>query len=353
MLHPEAPVLSQFFTSAFLHANLLHLIGNMIFLWVFGNAMNDRFGHLGYLAFYLAGGVMAGVWYVIMSGTAPVLGASGAISAVTGAYLVLLPRARVLVMALLLYIFVPFELSSLYFIGIQIAFNLLMVAVDTGGHAGGVAYWAHIGGYVIGIAVAAGLLATRILPRDAFDLLNLIRAGHRRRQYRRMVSQGWDPFGRGGPGPGEDTSRWVSSRTVGSSTPDNVLSREMDIRKNIAEACSAHNLAVAADKYVELVQLADDAVLPRQQQLDVANQLMASERYPQAADAYERFLKHYSGYEHLSDIHLMLGLLYGRYLQQYDRAEHYLQLAAESLRDPRKADLARSDLAMVRQRRRG
>ncbi|HAU37435.1 MAG TPA: hypothetical protein DCX07_06915, partial [Phycisphaerales bacterium] len=99
-----------------------------------------------------------------------------------------------------------------------------------------------------------------------------------------------------------------------------------------------------------LVQVADGAVLPRTQQLDVANQLMADQQYPAAADAYERFLRHYGGYEHLGDIHLMLGILYGRYLHQYERAAQMLERAVAELTDERKVQLARNDLAAARAR---
>ena len=95
MLQPQAPQLHQFFSCMFLHADTVHLLGNMVFLWVFGSAVNDKLGHAGYAAFYLAGGVIAGVGYVLLSGVAPALGASGAIAAVTGAFLVLFPRVRV------------------------------------------------------------------------------------------------------------------------------------------------------------------------------------------------------------------------------------------------------------------
>ena len=79
LLHPDEPMAFQFLASMFMHGGWGHLIGNMIFLWVFGNAVNDSFGHVGYLAFYLAGGIIAGLGYVLLSGVAPVLGASGAI----------------------------------------------------------------------------------------------------------------------------------------------------------------------------------------------------------------------------------------------------------------------------------
>ena len=352
LLHPDQPELFQFISSVFLHGGWMHLIGNMIFLWVFGNALNDRFGHAGYLAFYLAGGVLAGIGYVLLSGHAPVLGASGAISAVTGAYLVLFPRVRVTLL-MWFYFITYFDVSSLLFLLFQFIWNLVMSLNESiaGMGAGGVAYAAHSSGYVFGIAVAAMLLVGRLLPRDAFDLLNLIRSSHRRKRFRRMVSQGYDPFHVVRP-PGEQPEkRWVRSTTVDTASSDTPAAAELELRRTIAEACRRNDLPEAASRYLRLVQVSEDAILPRQQQLDVANHLMSSENHPAAADAYERFLKHYGGYEHKADIYLMLGLLYGRYLQQYDQAEHYLELAIGALQDPGKLQLARADLQAVRRRR--
>jgi len=355
LLHPDAPVIWQFFTSVFLHGGFMHLAGNMVFLWVFGNALNDRFGHVAYLAFYLAAGVLAGVGYVLLSGRAPVLGASGAICGVTGAYLVLFPRVRVTVLVIF-YFITTMQISSLFFVGFQIAYDLLMTLMDWAGRGGGVAYAAHVSGYLFGGAVSVLLLLARVLPRDPMDLLNLGGAFRRRGQYRRMVSQGYDPFmgAPRGAAPGQrplGRSKWVQTRTVQSVQPESQVAREMELRRDITAACARHDMQAAADRYLQLVQISDDAVLSRQNQLDVANQLMASEHYPAAADAYERFLAHYGGYEYAGDIYLMLGLLYGRYLHQYDRAELLLQRAIESLPDPRKVELARNELQAVRHRR--
>jgi len=353
LLDPESLQLFQFFSSVFLHAHWAHLAGNMLFLWVFGNAVNDRLGHGGYLAFYLAGGVLAGLGYVLMSGEAPLLGASGAIAAVTGAYLVLLPRARVTVL-LVLYFITYFEISSLYFLMFQFIFNLVMSLTPdiTGRSAGGIAYAAHSTGYAFGIAVSVLLLALRVLPRDVFDLLNLFRTARRRHQYRTMLARGYDPFGHGMTAPPQ-TVRPVEAVTVMEDVPDTPAARELQLRREISEAYGRNDFPAAAEKYLQLVQIADQAVLSRQQQLDMANQLMTAERHPAAADAYERFLKHYANYEHVGDIFLMLGLLYGRYLQQDNLAETYLQRATEKLRDPRKLNMARGDLQAVRQRRYG
>ena len=354
MLHPDNPALRQFFSSMFLHGSFAHLAGNMLFLWVFGNAMNDRFGHAGYLAFYLAGGILAGVGYLLLSGNAPVLGASGAISAVTGAYLVLLPRSRVTVVALLIYMLYPFEIPSLLFLLFQFIWNLLLTVGGMAGpfaRGGGVAYAAHSSGYLFGIVIAVGLLALRILPRDAFDLLNLVRAWRRRTRYRRMTAQGDDPFNHVSPKIRQARSRWVETKTIDQIAPDMPAAKELQLRKEISEAFSNKALPAAAGKYLELVQLADEPILSRPQQLDIANHLMASEQHAAAADAYERFLKHYGNYEYIADIYLMLGLLYGRYLHQYARAEPCLQQAIDSLDDQQKLELARNVLNTVRQER--
>jgi len=345
LLHPAHPEVLTCFTSMFMHGSWMHLLGNMLFLWVFGNAVNDSFGHVGYLAFYLAGGLAAAFAYLLISGTAPVLGASGAISAVTGAFLVLFPRVRVTVLFVLFYI-IPFEITSLVFLALQFIWNL--VQTFQRGETG-VAYAAHSGGYVFGIGVAAVLLAIGLLPRDVYDLLSLVRTWRRRQGYRRMVSGGYDPFS--GPsrlrrprGQRVEPEAHPAGPAAGSD------SREAGLRARISELHRRGDFSLAARGYLELVQLAPYAVLPLAQQLDVANYLMSAEQYPAAADAYERFLTHYGTYQYVGDIKLMLGLIYGRYLRQDDRAEEYLSQSLSELVDDSKKELARTELEKVRRR---
>ena len=350
LLHPDEPQVYQFFSSMFMHATWMHLIGNMLFLWVFGNAVNDSLGHLGYLAFYLAGGLIAGVGYVLISGAAPVLGASGAISAVTGAFMVLYPRVRVTVLMFLPFLLLmPFEISSLFFLLMQFAWNLYASLSEAGG---GVAYAAHSSGYVFGIAVAGALLALRLLPRDIHDLLSLIRMWRRRRSYRRTVAGGYDPFSftPGAPAGQGASRRRIQTRTLASEAADTASGRELQLRRMISADHARGDFAAAAAGYLKLVQLADDALLPLSQQLDVANYLMSAEQYPAAADTYERFLRHYKNYEYIGDIRLMLGLIYSRYLHQDQLAETYLSRAIAGLADAGKAQLASSELEKVRQR---
>jgi membrane associated rhomboid family serine protease len=350
LLQPAAPNLLQFFTSMFMHANAEHLIGNMVFLWVFGNALNDRLGHAGYLLFYLAGGVMAGLGYLAVSGSAPVLGASGAISAVTGAYMVLFPRVQV-TMLFWFIIITTFQVSSLVFLAIQFVWNLWMSAqvVLAPGVSAGVAYVAHSSGYVFGILVAALLLWTRIIPPDAFDLLNLFKAWKRRSHYRRMVSQGYEPFAQSATAKG--ASRQVKAKVTVAPQDNSQNNEAQRLRRELSTAMRRGDFDAAANLYQELTALDPQVALPRQQQLDVANHLMGTQNYAASAEAYERFLAHYPNYRYVADIHLMLGLLYSRYLHRCDSAEAMLQRAIDGLSDPVKRQMAETELAACRKRK--
>lgn len=142
-------------TSMFLHGGWLHLLGNMLFLWVFGGNVEDRLGHGRFLGLYLASGLLAAAtqMWVAPDAMMPMIGASGAIAGVLGAYLFLFPRARVLTLVPILFLFFFWELPAilvlaLWFLG---QFVSGVAVLDTGQALyGGVAYWAHIGGFLAG-----------------------------------------------------------------------------------------------------------------------------------------------------------------------------------------------------------
>lgn len=138
----------------FLHGGLLHLAGNMLFLFIFGDNLEDAFGHVGYLAFYLASGIGAGLIQVLADPASgvPVVGASGAIAGVMGAYLLLFPRARVDMVFLIVVVPVFFTLPAATML---ILWFVLQLVAGLGGAEAGVAYWAHAGGFVVGAALAA------------------------------------------------------------------------------------------------------------------------------------------------------------------------------------------------------
>ncbi len=143
-------------TSIFLHGSWLHLLGNMWFLWVFGDNIEDSFGHFNYLLFYLVCGVGASLVHTVANlySREPAVGASGAISGVMGAYIVLFPRARVITWVPPFFIL---PLPSVVVLAIWFAEQFLSGISTLGGHgAGGVAWWAHIGGFIIGALLAWG-----------------------------------------------------------------------------------------------------------------------------------------------------------------------------------------------------
>jgi membrane associated rhomboid family serine protease len=148
----------------FMHASIVHIGGNMLFLWIFGNNVEDAMGHVKFLAFYIAGGLAALALQVAVapSSHAPTLGASGAIAAVLGGYILLYPRARVLTLVIIIFFFTVIELPALVMLGIwfaqQAVFGATNLTTPTGS-SGGVAYFAHIGGF------AFGLLTIKLLAR--------------------------------------------------------------------------------------------------------------------------------------------------------------------------------------------
>ena len=141
-------------TSMFLHGGWLHLAGNMLYLWIFGNNTEDRFGHLPFLAFYLACGVAAAGLHILPDpgSRIPLVGASGAISGVLGAYMVLFPHARVLVLVPLGFMFLQ-RIRAVWMLAIWFGLQMVSALLDPTGE-GGVAWWAHVGGFVVGALVA-------------------------------------------------------------------------------------------------------------------------------------------------------------------------------------------------------
>ncbi len=161
----QMPAALTIFTSMFLHASVLHIAGNMLYLWIFGNNVEDAMGHVRFLLFYLVCGVVAAMTlaYVDPSARIPMVGASGAISGVLAAYLLLFPRARVTVIVPLVIIFYPFRITAVWVVGFWFLLQLFNAAVTRPGEPG-VAWWAHVGGF------AAGLLLTPFLKSSEFPL---------------------------------------------------------------------------------------------------------------------------------------------------------------------------------------
>jgi len=173
---PTAPTWLTVFTSMFMHGGLLHLGGNLLFLWIFGNNVEDSMGPVKFLLFYLLGGLAATGLQIAVGPDSmiPNVGASGAIAGVLGGYLILFPRARVITVIFIVFFFTIIELPALLILGFWFLQQLLFGYFDLGsaGAEGGVAYFAHIGGF------AFGLLAIKAFADERKRRSQLERARH-------------------------------------------------------------------------------------------------------------------------------------------------------------------------------
>jgi hypothetical protein len=158
--YPLVAVVLPFFTSMFLHGSWMHVIGNMWFLYIFGDNVEDYLGHFKYLVFYLVAGILAMGAQVVTDPLSPVptLGASGAIAGVLGAYFILYPRARVLTWFFVFIIYIPAWIILGYWFAFQFLSGAATSLVYEGKSVGGVAFWAHVGGFI------AGAIMIKIFP---------------------------------------------------------------------------------------------------------------------------------------------------------------------------------------------
>ncbi len=328
VLNGQYPRWWEFLTYQFIHADFWHLLFNMWFLWVFGNSINDRLGNASYLVFYLAGGAFAGMGYA-MSHEGALVGASGSIAAVTTAFMVLCPRSRILFL-FWFFIITTFELPALWVILFKIVLfdNVIGPMLSSG--ATNVAYSAHIFGYLYGFVATIGLLLFRLISRDQFDLLALLKRWNQRREFavamRDPVAQARAQYGAVARPIVMDPQkrREVAAR----------LDRIAELRGMLGQALSQKPPAPEAiDLYEQLLSIDVDQFLARHYQLEIARLLYAHGKYPQAAGAFENYLKHYPKSDDQDEVRLLLGIVYARDLEQFEIARGHLSAALEVLRD--------------------
>jgi membrane associated rhomboid family serine protease len=169
---PETSTWITLFTSMFMHGGLLHLGGNMLFLWIFGNNVEDSMGPVKFILFYVLGGLAADAAQILVDtgSRTPTIGASGAVAGVLGGYLLLFPHARVVTLIFIIFFFTILELPAILFLGVWILQQALFAYFDLAGTSeGGVAYFAHIGGFVFGLLMVR-TFAGRRRKRDTLGL---------------------------------------------------------------------------------------------------------------------------------------------------------------------------------------
>jgi len=332
----------QLITYQFLHsyADVLHVVFNMLFLWVFGSAVEDRMGRVSFLLFFLMGGMFAGVAHMIVS-IAPVIGASGSVAAVTGAFLALFPRSKIQIL-FFFFIIGVYAIPALWFILFYLVIDLMRAAGTLFGGSSGVAYAAHLGGYVFGFAVAVAMLGLNMIKHEEFDILYLYKQARRRAAFRAMNRQSagavWDqPVKKhaSAPAPVAADQDKADKRSEARREDPHAAKRNR-IRKLISQ----HQLDRAAKAYSEALNDAPDLYFRADQQLDLANQLYAQGDAEHAAAAYELFLDRYTRSAEAPRVRLLLATVYARHLSRQDRARELLESVRDSLRDENDARFA-------------
>ena len=159
--------LATFFTAMFMHGGLVHILGNMWFLWIFGDNVEDRLGHLRYLIFYLITGIIGSMVFILTAPASkvPIVGASGAIAGILGGYLVSFPRARVLALVPVFFFLTLVEIPAVIFLMLWFFIQLFNGAISLGGLANSVAWWAHIGGFLAGVVLVKVLSGKTKSPK--------------------------------------------------------------------------------------------------------------------------------------------------------------------------------------------
>ena len=319
------PRLLQFFGYQFMHADAMHLLGNMLFLWVFGNSVNGKMGDGPYLIFYIAGGVFAAWGYAVANPTASyLLGASGSVAAITTAYLALFPRSHVTV--LLWFFFIYFiEVPAMLLIGVKVIVWDNMVAPNLGGREH-IAYGAHLAGYLFGFTGSLLMLAVRGLPRDQFDILSVWKRWRQRRSWETAMS---DPA-RAQYG---DMARPIITDPQKLAEEESRLERIADLRTRIGDAYERGDIETAVGLYEQLLATSAAQCMSERQQLDIARHLYGGGRFRPAAMAFERFIDCYPGSWDGPNVHLLLGIIYARDLREYEAADRHLTESISELRD--------------------
>lgn len=302
----------RFITYAFAHADWWHLISNAIFLWVFGPSVEDRFGHAGFLCFFLAGSVFSGLGHIALS-PAPVIGASGAVSAITGAYLVLFPRTTVRILFIVFFRF--YDIPATWFIAAAVVLDFLRM-----GDGDQIAHGAHLAGYLTGFVVAGGLLATRALPREPmYDLISIWQHRKRRATLQAAVEEGQkERNARFAPGSEPAISEQAARR-----------------RARIAALLASGDRSGAADEYELLLSenglASPAALLSKRLQFEAAGALYQLARYPRAMSAFELFARAYPNDPQTIGVKLLMAAIAARHMRDHARARAILDDIAPKL----------------------
>jgi len=352
-LVPNQAVWYTFFTSMFLHGNTMHIVGNMVFLWVAADNIEDKIGHLPFLAFYLFAGLFADGAYMLFTqgaGGVPLVGASGAIAGVLGAYMVLFPKARIRIFYWIFIIVGVLRVESRWFLGYWIVSNLFNWLVLAPNYITGVAYAAHVGGFAVGVAAAAvvkGRLrqasrVTRMDEHTGFAPRGAVRKQQAEQKYSaprpRPPTIDAEPIRATGP-------EFVSPRMKTQRDGEGFFGIEEAITENVKKG----RLEAALDRYEDYLRMRHAKPLPGWAQIEISAELFRRNDHEGALKAYRRYLAHYPAGPDAPEAKFRLGIILARHRNEYFRAREYLLQATIEHHSPEIVAFARKELERIQQ----
>jgi membrane associated rhomboid family serine protease len=336
----DHPYSRQLLTSMFMHAGVAHLLGNMWVLWIVGDNVEDRAGRIKYALLYVLGGIAAALSYMVVARMAetspeimaqigrrhpPLVGASGAIAAVMGMYLVFFPEARI--RCLIWFQVVP--IRAKWFLGLTLGLDLVTSVLSHGASAGGVATMAHVGGGVFGILAA--MIVKPMLggggEGDAWE-----------------VHTGWSRRQRPGVEPWQDTRLPPAARVAPPETDEIALE---DVERSITLLVRDGRVREAIDVYPAYVAMAREQPLPDDVQIEIAHEFYRQWLPREAIPAYTRYLETHPGGEDVAEAKFRLGVLYARGLGRRDEAGKWLREAVREHPDAQIRDAAAKMLVQI------
>ncbi|MHC4663697.1 MAG: rhomboid family intramembrane serine protease [Planctomycetota bacterium] len=304
------------FTSMFLHGGLIHLIGNMLFLYIFGDNIERKFGHTGYTFFYLFTGIVAGLaYYVTGEAGRPAIGASGAISGVLGGYLFLFRKNRIKVLYWFYFFIGTFHITALWGIGLWIFWDVISYSFVLGsGVSSGTAHIAHIGGFAAGFGIAAALYLVGIIKLGE-------KGGAARAGWEKPETEGWHGrmFSHGPQTPGPKAYR-----------PSPVTEKKPDMDgKEVRALAESGNFSELMDSYRRSRIYHGIGTLPRHVEEEIGKRALAEGRFLVAASVFLDLTRHHGSGPNLGYYHGMLGIIHADHLDNFALAYRHLNKAVE------------------------
>jgi len=362
---PNDPTWYTFVTSVFLHGDIFHIVFNLLFLWIFGDNVEDKLGHVLYFLFYVVAGALACAFYLLFTGFAggsvPLIGASGAIAGVMGCYMVFFPEARIRIFYWFFFFFMGvLRIRAKWALGIWVAMNLASWLIFRSRYVTGVAYAAHVGGFMIGIGAALLLKgwlvrSGRVSRQDEWTGFApegsspVSRKRAERLRPQSFQQAGSEPVAPEKPVSPEEPSvsrfdrDYVSPRVQTDRSHEGFFGTE----EAIVECMRTGQMDLALEKYRDYIRMRHAKALPSRAQIEIAAEMFKLKDFEAALEAYRRYLSRYPTGPDAPEAKFRLGVILSRYRKEYFRAREYLLQAVVEHPDPKIVMFGRSELDRI------